>query len=65
MVAVSLKKRCVLVNLSTELPREPGRFERIIEVIDGEERRRQQGRERFRAYRDLGIEPETHSLGDA
>jgi DNA polymerase-3 subunit chi len=55
----------VLVNLSAALPGEPERFERIVEVIDAEESRRRAGRERFRAYRERGIMPETHSLGDA
>jgi DNA polymerase III subunit chi len=55
----------VLVNLSAALPGEPERFERIVEVIDAEESRRRQGRERFRAYRERGIMPETHNLGDA
>lgn len=55
----------VLVNLSAGLPAEPERFERIVEVVDADESRRQRGRERFRAYRERGIIPETHSLGDA
>jgi DNA polymerase-3 subunit chi len=55
----------VLVNLSAALPGEPGRFQRIVELVDADETRRQQGRERFRAYRERGIMPETHNLGDA
>jgi DNA polymerase-3 subunit chi len=54
----------VLVNLSATLPGEPARFGRIVEVVDADDTRRQRGRERFRAYRERGIIPETHNLGD-
>ena len=54
----------VLVNLCATLPEAPERFERIVEVIDADDDRRRHGRERFRAYRDRGIMPETHNLGD-
>lgn len=54
----------VLVNLCAEPPVAPERFERIVEIVDGDEERRRQGRERFRAYRDRGIMPETHNLED-
>ncbi len=40
------------------------RFERIAEVIDADEARRQRGRERFRLYRERGIEPATHDMKD-
>ncbi len=52
----------VLVNLAPELPDWRGRVRRIAEVLDGEEGRRQRGRARFKAYRDLGITPATHNL---
>ena len=35
---------------------------RIVEVIDGDAQRRQEGRERFRAYRDSGVAPTHHNL---
>jgi DNA polymerase-3 subunit chi len=63
-VAEAVGEAGVLVNLSASLPADPERFERIVEVIDGEDRRRREGRERFRAYRDRGMMPETHNLGD-
>lgn len=52
----------VLVNLAPELPPWRGRVRRIAEVVDAEEGRRQHGRARFKAYRDLGITPTTHNL---
>jgi DNA polymerase-3 subunit chi len=52
----------VLVNLAAAQPA-AGAWARIAEVIDADDGRRRQGRERFRAYRDLGLAPETHDMG--
>jgi len=38
---------------------------RVIEIIDADPARRQAGRERFKQYRALGIEPATHNIGGA
>ncbi len=53
----------VLVNLATEIPHFLTRAERVVEVIDGEPRRREAGRSRFKAYRELGLQPHSHKLG--
>jgi DNA polymerase-3 subunit chi len=53
----------VLVNLSQQLPAAAAAAERVIEIIDGDEVRRQAGRVRFKQYRERGIEPQTHKLG--
>jgi DNA polymerase-3 subunit chi len=53
----------VLVNLATTQPA-PDRWARIAEVIDADPARRAKGRERFRAYRERGLEPATHGMGD-
>jgi DNA polymerase IIIc chi subunit len=37
-------------------------FERVIELVDDEPTRRQRARDRFRAWRRLGVEPHTHNL---
>lgn len=54
----------VLINLS--LAAEPPSFlaqvARVAEVIDGEPARRDAGRARFKAYRQMGLSPETHNL---
>jgi DNA polymerase-3 subunit chi len=54
----------VLVNLDDELPpRLPslsGRFERLIEIVSREDDDRRRARERFRAYREAGFDPQAH-----
>jgi DNA polymerase-3 subunit chi len=52
----------VLVNLGTQAPPDADRWTRIAEVIDADPGRRQRGRERFRAYRERGLEPATHEM---
>ena len=52
----------LVVNLAASVPPDIGRWERIAEVIDSDAERRQRGRERFRAYRDRGLEPSTHEM---
>ncbi|HKX99017.1 MAG TPA: DNA polymerase III subunit chi [Steroidobacteraceae bacterium] len=53
----------VLVNLAADLPPLEG-WARIAEVVDADAARRTKGRERFRAYRERGLEPKTHDMGD-
>lgn len=36
--------------------------DRLIEIIDGDDARRRRGRERFRAYRERGWSPSTHTI---
>jgi DNA polymerase-3 subunit chi len=54
----------VLVNLDDDvppaLPSLAGRFERLIEVVSREDDDRRQARERFRAYREAGFDPQAH-----
>lgn len=54
--------RDLLINLTAEVPQDFERFERIVEVVDADEERRRQGRQRFRDYRERGFEPTTHQL---
>ncbi|MEN9705869.1 MAG: hypothetical protein RLZZ393_1748 [Pseudomonadota bacterium] len=52
----------VLLNLrACAVPPETD-IARIIEVIDGDAGRRQEGRDRFRAYRERGLTPTHHNL---
>lgn len=53
----------VLINLRQQIPEHTDRHERIVEIIDGDESRRQAGRERYRQYQSLGLKIETHTLG--
>lgn len=54
----------VLVNLDDDIPPQlsslSGRFERLIEIVSREDEDRRRARERFRAYREAGLEPQTH-----
>ncbi len=53
----------VIINLSGTLPTGAAGATRVIEIIDDDAGRRQAGRERFRQYRALGVEPVTHKPG--
>ncbi|MHB1540215.1 MAG: DNA polymerase III subunit chi [Steroidobacteraceae bacterium] len=54
----------VLINLDAapEPPPWAGQAGRIAEIIDGEPARREAGRARFRIYRGLGYELQTHNM---
>ena len=52
----------VLVNLASAQPATGG-WSRIAEVIDADALRRSGGRERYRTYREQGVEPQTHDMG--
>jgi DNA polymerase III subunit chi len=51
-----------VVNLAADPPPFLQLTRRVAEIIDGDEGRRRAGRARFKAYRDLGIAPATHTL---
>ena len=51
-----------VVNLAPDPPPLLHLTRRIAEIIDGDEGRRRAGRARFKAYRELGVEPGTHAL---
>ncbi len=53
----------VLVNLSSAVPADFGAWARIAEVVDADSGRRSLGRERYRTYRERGLEPATHEMG--
>jgi len=53
----------LLINLGTEVPGFFSRFERVAEVVDGNETHKAQGRERFRFYKDRGYPLKTNSIG--
>ncbi len=55
----------LIVNLAASPPPNLEHAARIVEVIDAEPARRQSGRERFKHYRSLGVEPVTHKQGAA
>src|SRR5690348_9840657 len=51
-----------VVNLAADPPPFLQLTRRIAEIVDGDEERRRAGRARFKAYRELGVEPATHTL---
>jgi DNA polymerase-3 subunit chi len=52
----------VLVNLGQAVPEGFERFERLIEIVTGDEDDRAQGRRRWKHYRDRGYAITTHDL---
>ena len=54
--------RDVLINLADDAPPDFSAYARICEVVGGDERGKQAGRVRWRAYRDAGCAPEAHPL---
>ena len=54
----------VLINLAGGGLPAIERWTRIAEVVDADAGRRQGGRERYRAYRERGLDLKTHEMGD-
>ena len=52
----------VLINLAPEVPLFFSRFARVADLVDRNEETRQQGRQRFRFYRDRGYPLENHTI---
>ena len=52
----------LLINLTDGIPPCIESFERIAEIIDGNEAIRRAGRERFSLYREQGYDPQTHRI---
>ena len=52
----------VLVNLSSEVPTFFRRFNRVAELVGGDDTQRQAARERYRFYKDRGYTLNTHDL---
>ncbi len=52
----------LMINLTTQVPEFFSRYNRVAEVIDANPVRRENGRKRFRFYRDRGYELNTHNI---
>jgi DNA polymerase III subunit chi len=52
----------IIINLAPDLPTCLARTRRVAEIIDGDDSRRRAGRARFKAYRDMGIQPASHNI---
>ena len=52
----------LLINLAPTVPEFFSRFQRVAELVGGDEQNKAAGRERFRYYRDRGYELRTHHV---
>jgi DNA polymerase-3 subunit chi len=52
----------VLINLSSKMPAMAGRCPRVAEIVAFDPASKQAGRDRYRQYRDLGFELDSHQL---
>jgi len=52
----------LLINLSSGAPAFATSYDRVAEIVDGGESSRQAGRERYRQYRAMGLDPVTHNI---
>ena len=52
----------LLINLATDIPSFFGRFDRVAEIVVGDSR--EQGRDRYKYYRDRGFPLHHHELND-
>lgn len=52
----------VILNLSSVVPVDLNNTEKLLEILDNDEQIKALGRERFRHYKRLGIEPQTHHI---
>jgi DNA polymerase III subunit chi len=52
----------IIINLAADLPACLSRTRRVAEIIDGDDARRRAGRARFKAYRELGVQPASHNI---
>jgi DNA polymerase-3 subunit chi len=53
----------IIINLAPDLPPCLPLTRRVAEIIDGDDARRRAGRARFKAYRELGVQPASHNIG--
>ncbi len=53
----------VLVNLSDHASEQNLKYDRVVELVSNDRGDRDRGRQRYRYYRDQGIEPLTHKIG--
>lgn len=54
----------LLVNLASDAPSDATRHPRLAELVNDDAVIRQSGRDKFRHYKSLGLEIETHKLGE-
>ena len=55
--------RDLIINLASTAVPEPERFRRLLEIVPPQADQRTASREKFRQYRDQGLEPAHHAIG--
>lgn len=53
----------VLINLNNEVPAFFSQFERVAEIVAGDDAVRSKARQRYKYYRDRGYSLNTHNIG--
>jgi DNA polymerase-3 subunit chi len=53
----------VIINLTAAPISGPDRFKRLLEIVPGSPSQRTASRQKFRAYRDQGLDPVSHPIG--
>jgi DNA polymerase IIIc chi subunit len=53
----------VMINLDQTVPAFFGQFERVAEIVSGDDTARDQARQRYKYYRDRGYTINTHNIG--
>ena len=54
--------RDVVINLAATPVPEPGRFQRLLEIVPADTQRKEASRDKFRQYRDWGLSPGSHQI---
>jgi DNA polymerase-3 subunit chi len=52
----------LLINFSSAAPSNPDAFAQIAEIVVADEERKRQARERFKFYRDRGLQPQSQNV---
>lgn len=61
-VAKGLEEGDLLINLTGQIPGFAKQFARIAEIVDADPAQRETGRNLYRQYRAMGLEPVTHNI---
>jgi DNA polymerase IIIc chi subunit len=55
--------RDLVINLTDKAIEDPVRFTRLLEIVPAAPQKRIASRQKFRAYREIGLEPASHQIG--
>jgi len=58
----SLNPADVVINLCPEAVPQPERFNRVLEIVPYDDNEKEASRVKFRIYRNLGLNPQTHEI---